>query len=116
MVKDFYSEYERSNDDLRDNNLRTDYSFMTNADAVFFALKDIIVDPVNPFTNKSLQNFKTGGANITTLEASNSYYHSKYMYNIGKDQWLYVHDNIFEEKNWSKAESCLFCTASLFIL
>jgi YidC/Oxa1 family membrane protein insertase len=104
MVKDFYSENEHFDDDLEDTALRADYSFMTNADAVFFALEDIMKDPVNPFTNQHLRTRKVSGVDIVTIDALSSYHHSKYKYNIDKNQWMHVHDNIFEAKNWSKVE------------
>jgi hypothetical protein len=104
MVKDFHSENEYFDDDLRNTDLRTEYSFMTNADVVFFALKDIMKNPVNPFTNQPLRTRKAAGADIVTIDALSSYHHSKFTYNIGKDQWLHVHDNIFDPLNWKKAK------------
>ncbi|MDR2133994.1 MAG: hypothetical protein LBP27_02715, partial [Treponema sp.] len=81
----------------------TDDSFMTNADTIFFALKDIVKDPVNPFTGQPLRTKKSGGVNITTLGALSSYQHTKYRYNIGKDQWLHTGGNVFDPANWKKA-------------
>lgn len=99
MVKDFYSEHEPSG-----GGLKIDTTFMTNADAVFFALKDIVENPVNPFTGQPLQTRKAGGANITTIGALSSRGHTKYKYTINKDQWLRVRDNVFEPANWERAE------------
>jgi hypothetical protein len=99
MVKDFSSEDEQEN-----NELKIDNSFMTNADTIFFALKDIVKDPVNPFTGRPLRPQKTDGAAIATIGALSSYRHTKYKYNIGRNQWLHVHDNIFDPSNWEKAE------------
>jgi YidC/Oxa1 family membrane protein insertase len=99
MVKDFYA-----GDKNYNNELAADYSFMTNADTVFFALKDIVDDPVNPFTNQALQIQKENGVNITTIGALSSYRHTKYRYNIANDQWLHVHTNIFDPANWEKAD------------
>jgi hypothetical protein len=98
MVKDFYSESEGNDAVITDN------SFMTNADTVFFALKDILQNPVNPFTNQRLQTKKENGVAIVTIGALSSYRHTKYQYNIGKNQWLYVHDDIFDPANWEKVE------------
>jgi YidC/Oxa1 family membrane protein insertase len=81
-----------------------DYSFMTNADAVFFALKDIIADPVNPFTNEKLEPDKAEGAKITTIGALSSYRHSRYRYTIHRGQWMAVHSNIFDPANWEILE------------
>jgi hypothetical protein len=100
MVKDFYPEH----GDLANDGLKINNSFMTNADTIFFALKDIVENPVNPFTDQPLQTRKADGANITTIGALSSYRHTKYRYNIGRDQWLHVHSNIFDPANWEKAE------------
>jgi hypothetical protein len=78
-------------------------SFMTNADTIFFALKGIVENPVNPFTRLPLQPKKSGGVYVATIGALSSYQHTRYRYNIGKDQWLYVKDNIFDPANWEKA-------------
>jgi YidC/Oxa1 family membrane protein insertase len=100
MVKDFYSEGDEQANDKH----KIDNSFMTNADTIFFALKDIVENPVNPFTSQPLQPRKADGANIVTIGALSSYNHTKYRYNIGKNNWLHVHDNIFDPANWEKVE------------
>jgi YidC/Oxa1 family membrane protein insertase len=94
MVKDFNAE----------GNLAIDNSFMTNADAPFLAIGDIINNPVNPFTHLPLQSDKAQGISIVTIGALGSHDHSKYQYRIGKDQWLHVKDNIFDPANWSGSE------------
>jgi YidC/Oxa1 family membrane protein insertase len=103
MVKDFYPESSHENNELT-GELRIDNSFMTNADTVFFALKEIVDNPVNPFTYQPLRTYKTDGANIVTINALSSYRHTKYKYNIGKHQWLHVRENIFDPANWEKIE------------
>jgi YidC/Oxa1 family membrane protein insertase len=112
MVKDFYAQYDEGAGEVKHDELETgegkiagpeiDNSFMTNADAVLFALKDIVKDPVNPFTRQPLQSRKADGVNLVTISPLSSYRHTKYQYNIGKDQWLHVHDNIFDPANWEK--------------
>ncbi|GHU18605.1 hypothetical protein FACS1894163_10790 [Spirochaetia bacterium] len=93
MVKDF---------DVKDSDeLSVDDSFMTNADAALFAVQGI--DSTNPFTGKALVPDKADGIDITTIGALSTYRHSKYGYNIDADQWLGVHDNIFNHENWNKA-------------
>ncbi|GHT78942.1 membrane protein [Spirochaetia bacterium] len=94
MVKDF---------DVKDGDaLTVDTSFMTNADAALFAVQGI--DSANPFTGKVLEPDKKNGVTITTIGALSTYRHSKYGYNIDADQWLHVHDTIFDPNNWEKAE------------
>jgi hypothetical protein len=72
---------------------------MTNGDVPIIALKDIIESPVNPFTKNPLQSEKDGIV-ITTIGAVSTYRHNKYTYNISRNQWLYVKDNIFDPANW----------------
>jgi membrane protein insertase Oxa1/YidC/SpoIIIJ len=75
--------------------------FMTNADAALIALDRIIENPVNPWTGKPLTPDKEKGATIATIGALSTYRHSKYVYNIRRDQWLHVHDDIYKPENWS---------------
>jgi len=91
MVKDFNAQ----------GDLTVDDSFMTNADAPLLALEKIIENPVNPFTRIPLQSDKAQGIYIVTIGALGSRDHSKYQYRIGKNQWLYVKDNIFDPSNWN---------------
>jgi arylsulfatase A-like enzyme len=77
-------------------------AFMTNADVPALALKDIIEDPVNPFTgNKISMEPKKDGVFITTNHLSMAHHHGKNRFTIEDDQWLYVRGNIFDKKNWS---------------
>ena len=92
LVKDFNSNGE----------IKTDMSFMTTADVPIIAFKDIINNPINPFTGNAIKADKENGADIylggsayprdfpgwETLEKTSSFYHVK--------------DNIFDEKNWTK--------------
>jgi len=90
MIKDFNAE----------NVLSVDETFMTNADTPLLILENIIDNPVNPFTHVPLESDKAQGINIVTIGALSSHDHSKYQYRIGKNQWLYVKDNIFDPANW----------------
>jgi len=90
MIKDFNSKGDPVNSD----------DFMTNGDVPILALEGIIKEPVNPFTEIPLQPDKDNGIVITTLGAVSTYRHNKYTYNIAKNQWLYVKDNIFDPTNW----------------
>jgi YidC/Oxa1 family membrane protein insertase len=93
LIKDFNSE----------GTLTVDDSFMTNADAPLLTLKDIVNNPINPFTHNPLKSEKSQGIYITNINALSSSDHSKYQYRIGKNQWLYVKDNIFDPANWRAA-------------
>jgi YidC/Oxa1 family membrane protein insertase len=76
-------------------------TFMTNGDVPILLLEGIIDSPVNPFTKIPLQADKDDGIVITTIGAVSTYRHNKYTYNINKNQWLYVRDNIFDPANWN---------------
>jgi YidC/Oxa1 family membrane protein insertase len=82
--------------------LAVDYTFMTNADAPLLTVKDIIPGPINPFTHAPLRSDKENGVTITTSQLWQTDRHEKYNFKIQPDEWLYVHDDIFEPGNWKK--------------
>jgi hypothetical protein len=95
LVKDFYSRGE----------LKTDNAFMSNADMPVLALEDIIDDPVNPFTGRSLKdNPKEAELHITINHLPLPDQHNKNTFKIQKNQWIAVHDNIFDAENWKLTE------------
>jgi YidC/Oxa1 family membrane protein insertase len=91
LVKDFYAK----------GLLQTDDCFMTNADAPLLALKNIIENPANPFTQKLLKEEKKDGVIITTSHKFRPEQHEKFRFSIKSNEWLHVHDNIFDPANWS---------------
>jgi hypothetical protein len=93
MVKDFNAE-----GSIEESNV-----FMTNGDTPLLVLEKIIDNPVNPFTGVPLQADKDNGIAIATIGALSTYKKGKNTYNIRKNQWLYVKDNIFDPANWSAA-------------
>ncbi|GHT56162.1 membrane protein [Spirochaetia bacterium] len=73
-----------------------DHTFMTLADVPALAAEGIIDDAKNPFTGAALQKgapngafITTGGGSVTTLD-------------LQSDEWLHVHDDIFDPTNWSE--------------
>jgi len=90
MVKDFNAR----------ETLKTSDIFMTNGDVPLFAVEKIIDNPVNPFTKIPLHSDKNDGIIITTIGAVSTYRHNKYTYNIPKNKWLFVKNNIFDPQNW----------------
>ncbi|GHV79749.1 membrane protein [Spirochaetia bacterium] len=95
LVKDFDAHGE----------IKTDMTFMTNADVPVLATNGIVDHPVNPFTGNAVTNeLKQAGVFITTNNISMPFRHQKNVFNIKDDQWIHVHDNIFDEKNWEKAK------------
>ena len=90
MVKDFNAK----------GSIKTDMNFMSNADVPSLALKDLIDNPVNPFTgNPITQDAKKKPLYIamsgTQLLGTNAY---QFLLDSKKD--FYVHDNLFDPKNW----------------
>jgi hypothetical protein len=49
-----------------------------------------------------LRSEKQDGAFIATSPDGMTESKGKYKFNIKKDEWLYVHDNIFDLDNWKK--------------
>ena len=92
MVKDFGSE-----------GFVTSEEFMTNGDVPALAVKDIIDEPVNPFTGK-------------IIDSSEKTAHDQYIISSGAwdistnngttflpAKWYSVHDNIWDKNNWEVA-------------
>ncbi|GHT83667.1 membrane protein [Spirochaetia bacterium] len=85
--------------------LKTDMTFMTNADVPVLATAGIIKNPVNPFSGKPLMTAAgTEGAYITINHMPLAQQHGKYTFRIRKDQWIFVRDDIFDAENWKTAE------------
>jgi len=79
--------------------------FMTNADVPFFTLNGLLVSPVSPFTGNPVTTYpKEEGILITTQYLPMPGSHGKYVFNIKKDQWMYLHDSIYEASNWERVE------------
>jgi YidC/Oxa1 family membrane protein insertase len=82
--------------------------FMTNADVPFFTLNGLLENPVNSFTGNPITTRpKENGIFITTNHSSMTGSHGKYVFNIKNNQWIYLHDSIYEASNWEKAELSL---------
>ncbi len=89
LIKDFYS-----------SGFSVDESFMTNADTITYAAKDLIEDPVNPFTGKRISNEeKYDGdqriyvSGIISVKENNG---KTFLY----DKIYSVHDDVFDLGNW----------------
>jgi YidC/Oxa1 family membrane protein insertase len=92
LVKDFNAQGE----------MKTDMTFMSTADVPTLAMEGLIENPVNPFTGNAITTDRKNDPlliltqrvkriNNTTIELSP---HNAY----------FVHDNIFDEKNWIRLE------------
>ena len=82
--------------------LKISMEFMTNADVAILALKDIIADPKNPFTGRSIDStVKTNGVYITTDDLFvPDHSTSKNVFTVSSKSWYKVSDNIFIDDNW----------------
>jgi hypothetical protein len=92
MVKDFHAH----------GALIVDDSFMTNADVPLIALKDIVENPLNPWTGKIITGNKENGITLTTSVLWSVDRHSEYSFAIKPDEWLHVHTTIYDQNNWSQ--------------
>ena len=95
LVKDF-----NCNDELK-----TDYTFMTNADTLFLAKKDLPVSNTNPFTGKEFIQDKENGCNVfVPANFNTAYIITKTQFPYSKQNY-HVKDNIFDPANWSKLDT-----------
>jgi arylsulfatase A-like enzyme len=96
MYKDFNCDF----------SLKTDTGFMTNADIPSLIFKDIIQNPVNPFTGKQVNDsLKQNAQFITTSTKFMPTQHNANTFRIGNDEWYTVHSDIFNVNNWQKLEN-----------
>jgi hypothetical protein len=82
--------------------LVTDMTFMTNADVPLLAVKDLIHDPKNPFTGKTLEADKDEGVNIFLGGTSQTRDYPDWRSLDKVSRFYHVKDNIFVEENWTK--------------
>ena len=69
------------------------------------AIKDIVDNPVNPFTGNTLsEDYKKDGVYITINHRPMAADHGKFQFNINDNQWIFVKDSIYEASNWKKVE------------
>ena len=91
MVKDFNS-----------TGFHTSSEFMTNADTPSIALQGLVDDPVNPFTNNPIyQDCKAHELLIYISENNNTSVNNGTRFVDPDGYWLTVHDNIYDDDNWS---------------
>ena len=90
--------------DFNDREFKTSDKFMTNADVLNLAAKDVIANPVNPFTGKNID------AEVKTKEKQ--YIFASHNNNAGTNdvntftsgKWYSVHTNIWNLDNWDIAK------------
>jgi len=94
MMKDFYSNFK----------LNTDYQFMTNADVPHLSTNGIALNLTNPFSKEELKIQKDNGAVLCAFDHEIFLSNIKTTGKIYSDNFLYVHSDIFNSKNWSVYE------------
>ena len=94
LVKDFNSK----------GPVKTDMTFMSNADVPTLAFKDVVENPTNPFTGKIITNkSKKDGVYITSSDIFMPHHNNNdYFFNIKDNEWFNVKDNIFVDSNWTQ--------------
>jgi YidC/Oxa1 family membrane protein insertase len=91
MYKDFDSSGE----------IKTDMTFMSNADVPYLSLVNVIEDPKNPFTGNAISIERKNDPLYIAISGSihlSDSNNSQFQLNPNKD--YYVHDNIFTAENW----------------
>lgn len=83
--------------------IKTDNTFMTNADTLFLAKKDLPISNINPYTGKELIQNKDNG--ITVYESYGDEFNGDTMreaskFTLIKEKGFFIHDNIFVSENW----------------
>ena len=81
--------------------LRVDESFMTNADVPAIALKDLVENPINPFTGSAIDmSGKRGGVETyASLDWDTGYNNGTTFMRGGV--WFSVHDDVRKRENWT---------------
>lgn len=90
LVKDFNA----------NNDFTTDNTFMTNADTLFIAKKDLNISNTNPLTKKELIQDKKDGCFISVLPQFNTAYIIKRNQFPVPSEKYHVKDDIFNPDNW----------------
>jgi YidC/Oxa1 family membrane protein insertase len=82
--------------------LKTDNSFMSNADVPALALSGIVANPVNPNTGKNIDfEYKKNPLYILIGGTDEL---NRYQYRLNPKADHYVHTNIFDNNNWIRAD------------
>ena len=86
--------------------IKTDMTFMSNADTPTLAFEKVINNPVNPFTGKQVNSASKQDGVIITTDDIFMPHHSKssYTFTVKPESWYTVKDNIFADDNWKQGE------------
>jgi YidC/Oxa1 family membrane protein insertase len=84
--------------------MKTDMTFMTNADVPALAMQELIEDPVNPFTGNAITTIgKINNPQLILIDRVNN--RNETEIELNAQNTYYVHTNIFDSKNWGKIEN-----------
>ncbi|MBO4375488.1 MAG: YidC/Oxa1 family membrane protein insertase [Lachnospiraceae bacterium] len=94
LVKDYDADFE---------GVKTDDTFMCNADVPTIAMKDIIKDPVNPFMGNPINSDRKNEGPIVLMNTKIDVDAEKdTVYDNEVVSWYSVHDNIFDRADWER--------------
>jgi YidC/Oxa1 family membrane protein insertase len=82
--------------------LKTDMTFMTNADTPYLATDGLVPGAKNPFTGNPFTTEKAGGVNVFLGGSSQPQDYPGWEALEKTAQFYHVKDNIFDEKNWTR--------------
>ena len=88
--------------DFDSDSYQTDEEFMTNADAASLAVKDVIKEPINPFTGEIINSNKKTEGQQHIFMSDNYMIHINNGKKYIPGKWMYVKDNIFDLNNWTE--------------
>jgi hypothetical protein len=92
LVKDFNAKGE----------MKTDMTFMSNADVPSLTMKELIEKPVNPFTGNTISTDRKNNPLLILIDRIIN--RNENEIELNPKNTYYVHDNIFDEKNWIRPE------------
>ena len=103
ILKDNYTATLMVKDFNQRGSLKTDHTFMTNADTPYLATKDLIKDARNPFTNNLFEEKdKASRMKIASAPAESTRIRHNTKFTVADDHWYTVKDNIYVNENWGK--------------
>ena len=79
-----------------------DHSFMTNADVPAALVKDLINDPINPFTGNVISSDSKNGSGQLVFTSHQWEIEKNHGTTFLPGTWYSVHDNIFDVSNWTR--------------
>jgi YidC/Oxa1 family membrane protein insertase len=82
--------------------MKTDMTFMSNADVVSMAVNGIIDNPANPFTGNVISTERKNNPLLILIHRVENKNENEVVLN--SQNAYYVHDNIFDEGNWVKVK------------